>query len=246
MNAVFKDMKKSKILPAFEIATGERMMVLLLSFASVFAAIFILLPTIAIRSVWSQIPHKFEVGVYFAALGLGFTFIEVCLIQKLTLFLGYPSYSLTVTLFSILISAGVGSLVSDLYSSNRNRAFGYLLAYMAVMILAIMYAFPLISDAFVASSLALRIAIAVICIIPVGLGLGAFMPIGIATVSALTPHSKQFIAWAWAINRFFSVVASVGSTMLSMTYGFQAVFALSLGIYAVGVYALSRTPAPAT
>jgi hypothetical protein len=72
------------------------------------------------------------------------------------------------------------------------------------------------------------------------------MPIGIATVSALTPHSKQFIAWAWAINGFFSVVASVGSTMLSMTYGFQAVFALSLGIYTVGVYALSRTPAPAT
>jgi hypothetical protein len=81
----------------------------LLGVAVTFAAIFLLLPMLAIRRVWSEIPYKLDAGLYFAALGLGFMFIGACLIQYLTLFLGYPTYSLTVTLFSILISTGVGS-----------------------------------------------------------------------------------------------------------------------------------------
>ena len=46
--------------------------------------------------------------------------------------------------------------------------------------------------------------------------LGAFMPIGIKTVGSLSGFEKQFIAWAWAwaINGFFSVVASVLATIL--------------------------------
>ena len=53
------------------------------------------------------------------------------MIQKLTLFLGYPTYSLTVTLFSLLISSGVGSLLSDRYSSRRNRALSFLVGILA-------------------------------------------------------------------------------------------------------------------
>jgi MFS family permease len=171
-------------------------------------------------------------------------FIEVCLIQKLALFLGYPSYSLTVTLFSLLISSGVGSLLSDRYSSRRNRAFAFLFAYLVALILALQFAFPVISELFVRSGLAVRVVVAVICLAPVGLGLGAFMPIGIKTVSSLTVHRKQYVAWAWAVNGFFSVVASVLSTILSMTIGFNLVFLLALVIYAVGMTALSRTPEP--
>ena len=45
---------------------------------------------------------------------------------------------------------------------------------------------------------------------------------------------------------FFSVVASVLSTILSMTLGFPWVFAIALLIYTVGVIALSRTPEPSS
>ena len=61
-------------------------------------------------------------AIYFAALGLGFMFFEVSLIQQLTLFLGYPTYSLTVTLFALLVSTGVGSLLSERWLARRNRA----------------------------------------------------------------------------------------------------------------------------
>ena len=51
-------------------------------------------------------------AVYFAALGLGFMFFEITMIQRLVLFLGYPTYSLTVTLASILLFTGLGALLS--------------------------------------------------------------------------------------------------------------------------------------
>ena len=35
--------------------------------------------------------------------------------------LGYPTYSLTVTLMSVLIFTGIGSLATELYAAQRNR-----------------------------------------------------------------------------------------------------------------------------
>ena len=46
-------------------------------------------------------------------------FFEITLIQQLVLFLGYPTYSLTVTLASILIFTGVGALLSGRFASRR-------------------------------------------------------------------------------------------------------------------------------
>ena len=46
----------------------------------------------------------------FAAIGLGFMLIEISQLQRLTIFLGHPAYSLSVVLFSLLVSSGIGSL----------------------------------------------------------------------------------------------------------------------------------------
>jgi hypothetical protein len=240
--AVFGGIEKNENFNDFEVATGERMLATLLLFASAFAAIFILLPTIKIRDVWRQIPHKLYAGIYFASLGLGFMFIEVCLIQKLTLFLGYPSYSLTVTLFSILIFSGVGSLLSGTYSASRNKALFGLLAALAGLTLVMQFGLGTITDAFSDSGLPVRIALTAALLAPVGLCLGAFMPIGVMTISALSNHEKEYVAWAWAVNGFFSVVSSASGTMLSMTIGFRWVLFIALIIYAVGVLALTRIP----
>jgi hypothetical protein len=243
-SAISDRFHKSPTLPNFEVATGERILLLLLVLSIVFASIFILLPIVAIRDVWSKMPHKFEASLYFGALGLGFMFYEVCLIQRLTLFLGYPSYSLTVTLFSILISSGLGSLLSEKYTRNRNSAFAGLLGALLVITLAIQFGYGSLIAAFQQADLPLRIAVAALTLAPVGLVLGAFLPTGIKTIAALSPFGKQYIAWAWAINGFFSVVASVLATILSMTIGFRMVFTLAFFIYLIGVAALSRIPAP--
>ena len=58
---------------------------------------------------------------YFACLGAGFMLIEVALLQRFVLLLGHPVYSLTVTLFSLLLGTGIGSLLSR-HVTGRGRA----------------------------------------------------------------------------------------------------------------------------
>ena len=224
---------------------GERLLVALLVLVTAFAAAALLAPLALRRAVWRTIPHKLAAGTYFACLGLGFMFFEVTLIQRLTLFLGYPTYSLTVTLFALLVSSGVGSFASERLLPMRDRAITLIEGTLAV--LATFYLLglgPLLAH-LGAVTFPVRIAVATLILLPLGLCLGTFMPLGLRTVAALSPHPDEYVAWAWAVNGFFSVVASVLATMLSMTFGFRAVMLLALAIYAIAVAALRRLPAPA-
>jgi hypothetical protein len=75
-----------------------------------------------------------------------------------------------------------------------------------------------------------------------------FMPIGLRAVSRLTPFAEEYVAWAWAVNGFFSVIGSVLTTILSMTFGFNAVQFGALVMYAIACVAFLRLDrsAPAT
>ncbi len=77
-----------------------------------------------------------------------------------------------------------------------------------------------------------------------GLCLDAFMPLGLRTVSGVTEHGSEYVAWYWAINGFFSVMASVLSTIFSMLIGFTVVMYVGLLIYLIGVNAFCRIPEP--
>jgi hypothetical protein len=180
----------------WEDAIGERVLVALLICVIAFASVFLLLPFVTIRSVWREIPWKGRAGVYFAALGMGFMSLEVCLIQTLTLFLGYPTYSLSVTLFGLLVFTGIGSLASGRYQNQRNRSLGMLLGAVAVLVLFYQYGMPIVIDRFVGVPLGYRIALAILMIAPLGLCLGGFMPLGLGTMAALTPHSRESLPGA--------------------------------------------------
>jgi hypothetical protein len=101
---------------------------------------------------------------------------------------------------------------------------------------------PSLVTAFVGSSLALRVALTVFVVAPFGMCLGAFMPIGLRTAAGLSERPREYVAWAWAVNGFFSVIASILSTILAMVLGFRALFLVALGVYLVGVLALGRLP----
>jgi spermidine synthase len=228
-----------------EEALGEKLLLVLLGVAVAFAAVFMLLPLLAIRSVWHEVPYKRWAGIYFAALGLGFMFLEVCLIQRFTLFLGYPTYSLTVTLFALLLSTGIGSLLSERWLAQRNRSLLVLGGALALLVAFYLFQVPVIVRHGMSWPIGVRAGITVVLLMPLGLCLGAMMPIGLRTVSAVTRHGDVFVAWSWAVNGFFSVVSSVLATILSMTIGFNMVLVTALVIYAIGIAALTRIPAPA-
>jgi spermidine synthase len=234
----------TKYLVDWEDAIGERVLLVLLGVVIVLAATFLLLPLLTVRGVWRAIPWKAEASAYFAALGVGFMLVEVCLIQMLTLFLGYPTYSLSVTLFGLLVFSGIGSAVSGRFTARRDRALLVLLAALAILIGFLRVGLPGVVDALVGSPLAVRVAATLAMIAPLGLCLGAFLPLGLETVAALTPHAREYVAWAWAINGFFSVITSILATLLAMSLGFRTVLLLGFAIYALGVLAMRRVPAP--
>ncbi len=225
-----------------EIGTGERVLLILLAFVTVFASVFLLLPFVMIRETWARTPYKLPAATFFAAIGMGFMFFEVTLIQRFTLFLGYPTYSLTVTLFSLLIFTGLGSLFSARYDGYRDRAVLTLLTVIVVMTLLYQFALGPVIEHCIGFGLPLRIVLAVLFMAPLGFCLGAFMPLGIGTIAVASGGSKEFIAWGWAVNGFFSVISSVLTTILSMTIGFRLVQLAAVLIYAIGVFALTRIP----
>src|SRR4029079_11494361 len=105
---------------------------------------------------WRALPHKGWAALYFAALGVGFMFFEVPLIQMLTLFLGSPSYSLSVTLFALLLSTGAGSLASARYP-QRPRTLVVLVALLAVAVVFYRFAWPPLVGRLIGSGLPVRV-----------------------------------------------------------------------------------------
>jgi hypothetical protein len=230
-----------------EVAIGERVLLLLLLVAALLAAVFLLLPFVTIRETFRALPRKGRSAIYFGALGLGFLFFEITLIQRLTLFLGYPTYSLTVTLASILLFTGLGALLSGRYEHRRERVVPVLLA--AIVGLSLFYGFglPPLLDALLSWPLAARIPVAFLVLAPLGLCLGTFMPVGLQAVARLTDHDQEYVAWGWAVNGFASVIGSVLTTLLAMAFGFGTVLLIALVTYLVALTALwgLLRPAPA-
>ena len=220
-----------------EDATGERVLLLLLGIAVLFSAVFLLLPFIAIRRTWTKLPRKGRSALYFACLGLGFMFFEITLIQRLTLFLGYPTYSLTVTLASILIFTGVGALLSGRHK-HRPRVLQALVAIIVALTLFYQFALPPITDGLLGLPLVARMLIAFVILAPLGICLGTFMPLGLGAVAELTEFPREYVAWGWAVNGFASVIGAVLTTILAMTFGFRVVLFLALFAYLVALLAL--------
>ncbi len=120
-NDVVKDIGRATTVDFREYAIGERVLLLLLVIATLFAVLFLLLPFLVIRRQWKRLPAKGTSALYFAALGLGFMLFEITMIQMLVGYLGYPSYSLTVTLASILVFTGCGALLSNRFSTAAHE-----------------------------------------------------------------------------------------------------------------------------
>ena len=214
-----------------ENAVGERVLLLLLAIAAVFAVVFLVLPFLVIRREWRALPAKGLSAVYFAALGLAFMLYEITMIQRLTEYLGFPTYSLTVTLASILVFTGLGALLSNRFADRPRAVIGPLLGVLVALTLLYRFGLTPLTDATLSAPFALRVLISFLVLAPLGLCLGMFMPLGLRTVGGMTDHADEYVAWGWAINGVFSVIGSVLTTILSMSFGFRTVQLLAMVIY---------------
>ena len=93
-------------------ATGGLTALLVLLAISSFLIVLFILGPLALTSGGALGPGWLRSLAYFACLGGAFMLIEVALLQRFVLLLGHPVYSLTVTLFSLLLGTGLGSVLS--------------------------------------------------------------------------------------------------------------------------------------
>jgi len=214
------------------LATGQIVLLLILVLSIVFSIVVIGFPLLRVRSQAPPLAGRFGFLGYFAALGAGFIFAEISFVQMFIHLLGYPTYSLTVMLFSFLTAAGAGALLSGRLSDDPRRVLPRVAAVLTLLVLGYGLALPHIFDLLMTSSLAVRIAVTVVLCAPLGAVLGTFFPYGIRLISAL---DRDFVAWAWAVNGCVTVVGSVASIILAMTFGFSTVIALVVVIYWLGV-----------
>jgi hypothetical protein len=223
-----------------EVGIGERVLLVLLGLSILLAAVFLLLPFVLVRDTWKQLPYKANSAPIFAILGLAFIAFEITLIQRFSLVLGYPTYSLTVTLAAILLSTGVGALVSGRWHNRPRR----MLAWLAVAIvgLGLFYglAAPSLEGALLGWPLLAKALVVALLCAPLGFCLGMFMPLSISMVARDPSHAREYVAWGWAINGFFSVIGSTLTTMVGMTVGFRAVLFGSVILYLIVIALLAR------
>ena len=158
---------------------------------------------------------------------------------------------MTVALSSLLIFVGVGAYLSG---RIRRPVPARVLPGLAVAISGLtafyLFGLPPLTRGLLGLPLAARVPVAFAVLAPLGICLGLFMPLGLGAVDRLGGSPREYVAWGWALNGFASVVGATLTTVLSMTFGFDVVLALALGLYLIAIAALhqltTRVPAPAT
>lgn len=174
----------------------------------------------------AQPPTALSVS-YFAAIGLGFMLLEIVLIQRLVLFLGFPTYSLSVVLFSLLIFSGLGSYLSSAFQQRR-RWLLIGLGFLVLLIVLSAFSMQSLLRMFIDLSLFARMVLSVTLIAPFGIAAGIAMPIGLNRFASLYPEA---VAYAWAVNGVTSVLASVLGVAVAINFGFTVASLLSSVCY---------------
>jgi len=207
--------------------SGFLILVALLVLALLLSTALILLPLVlrsrtTKRSAPISLRRAGSYLLYFACLGLGFLFVEMPLLQQFILFLGQPTYSFSLVLFSLLLFSGLGSYVAGRLP---------LLRLLPVLVLAVLVYPFFLSRLFALAigwSLPLRLMVATGSLGPLGFLLGQPMPGGIRLLEERAP---QWIPWAWAVNGFASVISSIIAVMGAVSFGFSRILIAGAGIY---------------
>lgn len=156
---------------------------------------------------------------YFAAIGMAFLFVEIGLIQRLSLFLGHPTFGFTVVLAGLLLGGGAGSLASSVAArviAPPREWWG--VALLVPLVLATELGTRLALESAHGWPATARSVLALALLAPPAFGMGFAFPLGMAAVHR---RGDPRGAWYWAINGALSVVASVLGMLVSMVWGIR-------------------------
>ncbi len=213
------------------------LLVLVISLAAVL--IFLILPLALQRGRQSPLPL-----LYFVAIGLGYILVEIAFIQRFVLFLGHPTYALTVVIFLLMLSSGAGSLLSRRWLGRTELAWMPLA--LAILVLAAEVVFlPHLLASWVGIKFGYRLVISSLLLIPLGFVMGMPFPTGLRALAAAARFNVAKISgkdnaveWAWAMNAAASVLGSVLAMVIAIEFGLTVTLSCGAAAYLLALLLL--------
>lgn len=211
---------------------GNIILFMMLALSLVTAVVFIVLPLLRNQRQGIKTPNALPMLAYFSILGISYITVEIVLIQRFTLFIGYPTHAITTTIFSMLFFSALGSLSAERLCTTPQRLRIAMLALVVAIIIYVAALQPLLALLQQLSD-PMRIILTIVIIAPLALLMGMPFPTGIRQ---LYRAGSSFVPWAWGMNGVFSVVGSVLVILISMVSNFTAALAVAALLYAAAMF----------
>ena len=204
-------------------------------------AIILALPPILLGTRLPRRRGVLRFLLYFVCIGAGYILVEVALIQKFVLFLGHPTYALTVVIFAMLVASGAGSFWSRrLIGESNGRLAGALVSVAALVAMLAAVVTPLLGGG-VGWPLWIKIAVTALLIAPAGFAMGMPFPTGLALLERRQPES---VRWAWSLNAAASVMGSAGAIVCAIYLGLIQTLLIGGVLYLAALVILRSSPEP--
>ncbi|MDQ1390713.1 MAG: hypothetical protein QOF56_4167 [Acidobacteriaceae bacterium] len=221
----------------WKVNLGVLVLLLVLAISLVAVLAFLILPLALKATRQSPIPL-----LYFVAVGLGYILVEIAFIQRFVLFLGHPTYALTVVIFLLMLSSGAGSLLSRRWLPRAELAWVPLVL-VVVALLAHVFFLPHVLAAWVGFRFSYRLLISGTLLAPLGFVMGMPFPSGLrALVRSHLPGGatgeNHAVEWAWAMNAAASVLGSVLAMVIAIQFGLNATLACGVAAYLLALVLL--------
>ena len=163
--------------------------------------------------------------------------VETSQMQRLIVVLGHPTYGLTVVLFSLLLSSGIGSaLTSRIAPAAVGPAGMVRLASLLGLLVVFGIITPLLTHRIEGAATPVRIAVSAALLAVPGVFMGMAFPLGLGLARnrpALTP-------WLWGVNGATSVCASVLAVAIALSTTISTAFWVGCVCYLVALGAFAR------
>lgn len=214
--------------------SAEYILFSLLVLMLILTCVFVVVPLLKTAATAQLNTSALPFSVYFTAIGLAFMLIEMSQLTRLSSFLGHPIYSLSIVLFSFLLSSGLGSYVLGRVDDKR-KVITYCSLFVAIGILSTIFTIPVLHYCS-KYPLGLRMLVAICVVFPLGFFMGSFLPQGMR----LLGQKNGPVALFWGLNGATSVLGSILAMIFQITWGLNLTFALGMVLYVVAIAALLK------
>ncbi|HUN42835.1 MAG TPA: hypothetical protein VMU81_21285 [Acetobacteraceae bacterium] len=226
-------LRRLEILPQAEIGALVNLAVLVQ--AAVIAALVLLVPLAASRRLRAGGAGLLRASLYFPALGLGFLFFEIAMIEHASFWLNDRTSGFAIVLTGMLVFSGLGSMAADRLAIAARPA----LAAVTLIALAWTAGVQLGLQPLMLATLdwpwIARVGLLLGVLAPLSLALGLPFPLGLSRLG-----ESGVLPWAWGLNGAFSVVATPLANLIAREAGISRVMLAAAVLY---VAALASFPA---